>query len=126
MATTTSQWNDGQVHRVFVWQHEEPEKVALARKVISQVRAESWRRKSAVVWESYQEVPKGFRLEWKTPSTRATAHRWFWGCLVSEARGSVHGALGGSLGGWSQWGTGASHIHQSRLGPRGHDLTMSI
>lgn len=81
-----SSWRNQTLFKEWRWTHPETQVVAQARLRMQEIKAEVWGKKTALDWETYEEIPQGFAVQWTEGATKKVAHHWFWQRLFPEAR----------------------------------------
>lgn len=76
---TAMPFNDETQFPVWRWTHLDVASVAAGRRMMRELRSQTWGRKSAVIWQTYTEVEGGFQVQWKEPACQRAVHRWLWG-----------------------------------------------
>ena len=74
-------WTDERLFTAFAWRGGDPDEISKARRMMSEARPVKKGGKSAVDWEGFRFIDRGFMVCYKAPATVRVAHRWIWGRL---------------------------------------------
>ena len=80
---------------VFEWRSDDTAVLAAGRAKLLERKLAAVGHKTAVLWESQEDLPDGVRLEWRQPVTYAAGYGWFARTLGDLVRSVL---VGGELG----------------------------